>query len=52
MLIVGLLRVLKDRKGDSYLAHRDALLDELRALARSYPDDVNVRRLLSMLQKS
>ena len=36
-----------DAKTESHLARRDALLDELRALARAYPDDVAMREQLA-----
>jgi len=39
----GLFNTLIDAKAEDDLARRGTLLDELRALARSYPDDAVVR---------
>jgi hypothetical protein len=47
LLAVGLFHSLNDAKAEGDLARRDALLDELRALARDYPDDTVVRELLA-----
>jgi hypothetical protein len=38
-----LRNALIDAKTEGHLARRDSLLDELRALARAYPDDVAMR---------
>ena len=43
----ALRNALIDAKTDGHLARRDALLDELRALARAYPDDVAMREQLA-----
>jgi hypothetical protein len=39
----GLFNTLNDAKAEDDLARRDALLDELRALARAFPDDAAAR---------
>ena len=48
----GLFNTLIHTKAEDDLARRDTLLDELHALARSYPDDAAVRELLLMLHNS
>ena len=47
ILSAGLLNTLNDAKAEDDLDRRDALLDELRALARTYSDDAAVRELLA-----
>ncbi len=47
-LAKGLFNTLNHAKAEDDLARRDALLDELRALAGAYPDDAAVRELLAM----
>jgi hypothetical protein len=47
ILASGLLNTLNNAKDEDDLARRDTLLDELRALARSYPDDAAVRERLA-----
>jgi hypothetical protein len=47
ILSAGLLNTLADAKAENDLACRDTLLDELRALARTYPDDAAVREGLA-----
>ena len=42
-LASGLLNTLVDAKAEGDLARRDTLLDELRALARTRPNDAAVR---------
>jgi hypothetical protein len=51
ILAFGLLNTLIHAKDENELARRDTLLDELRALARSYPDDAAVRELLLALTR-
>jgi hypothetical protein len=47
ILAAGLFRTLHKAEAEGDLARRDDLLDELRALARSFPDDAAVRDLLA-----
>src|SRR5215831_15679942 len=47
ILAVGLCNTLNAAKDENDLARRDGLLDELRALARTYPDDATVRDALA-----
>jgi hypothetical protein len=47
ILAAGLFNTLIHAKAEDDLARRDTLLDELRALARSYPDDAVVRDWLA-----
>ena len=47
LLATALRNALIDAKTEGHLARRDALLDELRALARAYPDDVAMREQLA-----
>jgi hypothetical protein len=47
LLAKGLLSTLVGAKAEDDLTRRDALLDELRALAHTYPDDAPVRELLA-----
>jgi hypothetical protein len=46
VLATGLFNTLIDAKAEDDLSRRDALLDELRALASTYPDDPPVREQL------
>ncbi len=48
LLAMGLFNTLNHAKAEDDLARRDALLDELRALAGAYPDDPAVRERLAM----
>ncbi|MBV9479156.1 MAG: hypothetical protein JO249_00170, partial [Acidobacteria bacterium] len=48
VLSAGLLNTLVYAKAEDDLARRDSLLDELRVLARTYPDDAAVRDLLAL----
>ena len=45
----GLFNTLVYAKAEDDLARRDALLDELRALARAHPDDAAVRQPLASI---
>lgn len=45
----GLSNTLVDAKAEDDLARRDALLDELRALARAHTDDFAVRQPLASI---
>ena len=47
LLATALRNAVIDAKTEGHLARRDALLDELRALARAYPDDVAMREQLA-----
>ena len=47
LLATALRNALIDAKTEGHLARRDALLDELRALARAYPDDAVGRERLA-----
>jgi hypothetical protein len=47
LLSAGLFNTLIEAKAEDDLAHRRALLDELRALARTYPDETTVRQRLA-----
>jgi hypothetical protein len=47
----GLFNTLLHAQAENDLARRDALLDELRALTRDYPDDAAPREKLLALQK-
>jgi hypothetical protein len=47
LLAIALCNALFDVKAEDDLARLDALFDELRALARSYPDDAAVRQYLA-----
>jgi hypothetical protein len=47
ILAAALFNTLQDAKEEDDLPRRDALLAELRALARAYPDDAAVRELLA-----
>jgi hypothetical protein len=47
LLAIGLFQTLIDTRGEDRLARRDGVLDELRALARAYPDDTFVRHQLT-----
>ncbi|MGB8770566.1 MAG: hypothetical protein WCC92_13175 [Candidatus Korobacteraceae bacterium] len=44
----GLYNTLNDAKQEGALKQRDALLEELRQLARAYPEDAAVREGLAM----
>jgi len=47
LLATALRNALTDAKTEGHLARRDALLDELRALARTRPNDAAVRERLA-----
>ena len=47
LLATALRNAVIDAKTEGHLARRDALLDELRALARAYPDDAAGRERLA-----
>jgi len=47
LLATALRNALIDAKTEGHVARRDALLDELRALARAYPDDAVGRERLA-----
>ncbi len=49
---MGLFATLVDAKAEDDLARRDALLDELRALAAAYPDDPAVREIIALLDRA
>ncbi|MGA7266073.1 MAG: hypothetical protein WBX30_35080, partial [Stellaceae bacterium] len=47
LLAAGLFNALNAAKAEGDLARRDTLLNELRALAETYPDDAAVRESLA-----
>jgi hypothetical protein len=46
-LAQGLFNTLNEARAEDDLTRRDVLLDELRAVARSFPDDIAVRNQLA-----
>jgi hypothetical protein len=50
ILAAALFTTRNDAKAENDLARRDALLEELRALARAFPEDAAAREMLGLLK--